>query len=625
MIGMVLIGVLGGAYVAFSQGYVSLAWMPDIPYVTPKPSAFLNSFFDSTDTTNNIEYGYRFSASVADRKNGAEPLFNSVNSNLPDSPIGTVLEPPVILKAIPADMALNGEMAMGVESNQTAAQAKFWLTMKGSFSGAGKAHQLDLEIRKTDDGLYGIINKLPALPANELFDLSKVQSQWIEIASGATMSGLLSTVQAQAENQNEALKKLLQEQETLVAKILDAKVFSITRPLPFLGKNIEGAKTNQYTVRLVPQNVPAAYRAVIEEFKRTNRDTGTLEDQLQEMEKPDNMALLKRLARNTRVDVWLEAETGYLRRVLMTINIVPPDAATNLKDKQVNVELEMTMGKINQPLNIETPSTALDLEEAMMMISGASQDEIKFEKQIKRVEQVRSAIYTYAANIGSHPESFDQLNTGLKERFAEYCPTKTEQSNTNTNINTNSSIGNMKSVTCKQLTDGINVTDIYTNEPYGYKSDKYGYSLTYQIKYFDGMDVADQSHYADGLNTATSNVISVEKNYESYMPAGPSYDKLDTDQDNISDDVEINIYHSDPNKADTDGDGLTDNEETQGWPTIIDPAGKIDSRLYLTDITKADTDGDGYNDKQEICNGYDPRGSGLLVLPLSKKPPSCST
>jgi hypothetical protein len=109
------------------------------------------------------------------------------------------------------------------------------------------------------------------------------------------------------------------------------------------------------------------------------------------------------------------------------------------------------------------------------------------------------------------------------------------------------------------------------------------------------------------------------------MPAGPSYDKLDTDQDNISDDVEINIYHSDPNKADTDGDGLTDNEETQGWPTIIDPAGKIDSRLYLTDITKADTDGDGYNDKQEICNGYDPRGSGLLVLPLSKKPPSCST
>ena len=58
----------------------------------------------------------------------------------------------------------------------------------------------------------------------------------------------------------------------------------------------------------------------------------------------------------------------------------------------------------------------------------------------------------------------------------------------------------------------------------------------------------------------------------------------DSDGDGISDDDEINIYHTNPNSNDTDGDGLLDGDEIK----------------YDTNATNPDTDGDGLKDGEEI-------------------------
>lgn len=52
--------------------------------------------------------------------------------------------------------------------------------------------------------------------------------------------------------------------------------------------------------------------------------------------------------------------------------------------------------------------------------------------------------------------------------------------------------------------------------------------------------------------------------------------------------------------TDSDGDGLTDFAEIN---------------IYNTDPNNPDTDGDGYLDGEEVKNGFNPRGEGLLVLP----------
>lgn len=74
---------------------------------------------------------------------------------------------------------------------------------------------------------------------------------------------------------------------------------------------------------------------------------------------------------------------------------------------------------------------------------------------------------------------------------------------------------------------------------------------------------------------------------------------IDTDGDGLTDEEEAQ-YGTDPKKADTDGDGLFDFEEIN---------------IYKTNPLNPDTDGDSYPDGLEVRNGYNPNGPGRLVNP----------
>ena len=83
--------------------------------------------------------------------------------------------------------------------------------------------------------------------------------------------------------------------------------------------------------------------------------------------------------------------------------------------------------------------------------------------------------------------------------------------------------------------------------------------------------------------------------------------KADTDSDGLSDGVETNTgtfvgvtnTGTDPKNSDTDGDGLADGVETKTGLLI-------DEGNTGTDPNNADTDGDGYTDGGEISGGTDP-------------------
>lgn len=79
-------------------------------------------------------------------------------------------------------------------------------------------------------------------------------------------------------------------------------------------------------------------------------------------------------------------------------------------------------------------------------------------------------------------------------------------------------------------------------------------------------------------------------------PSEPATVSVDTDQDGLLDSEEA-LAGTNPLKADTDGDCLSDTEEI---------------RTYKTNPLAPDTDGDTFTDGGEVKAGYDPNGPGKL-------------
>ncbi len=147
----------------------------------------------------------------------------------------------------------------------------------------------------------------------------------------------------------------------------------------------------------------------------------------------------------------------------------------------------------------------------------------------------------------------------------------------------------------------INLEDEYflvQNEPFILDaSDKVtseGGTVTYQWYYPNG------TLYPDNLggNTPILNLLGEESNaglwsLEVTDDGGTTSHyltliyKKDTDGDGLSDEDETYIYYTNPNNSDTDEDGLTDFDEVM---------------TYSTDPTSADTDNDGLGDSNEVIS-----------------------
>ncbi len=85
---------------------------------------------------------------------------------------------------------------------------------------------------------------------------------------------------------------------------------------------------------------------------------------------------------------------------------------------------------------------------------------------------------------------------------------------------------------------------------------------------------------------------------------------LDTDDDGLFDQEELDVFNTNPILPDTDGDGLSDAEEVNA---------------YGTDPVSPDTDGDGFSDGEEVSGGTDPNDAAdcadcgnplLLIIPM---------
>jgi hypothetical protein len=117
-----------------------------------------------------------------------------------------------------------------------------------------------------------------------------------------------------------------------------------------------------------------------------------------------------------------------------------------------------------------------------------------------------------------------------------------------------------------------------------------------------GAGFLDDSHFTVELTTLSQNEVR-------YLLTAVNMGDLSGNQ--ISDPVTA-LFHGTPpagdDFTDSDGDGLTDNEEQRGWRIIVVTAGGQEIERYMTsDPYNADTEGDGIPDGDEKAFGTDPR------------------
>lgn len=101
-------------------------------------------------------------------------------------------------------------------------------------------------------------------------------------------------------------------------------------------------------------------------------------------------------------------------------------------------------------------------------------------------------------------------------------------------------------------------------------------------------------------------------------------EQADADQDGVDDATE-KANGTNPNNADTDGDGLTDGEEATLFgtdPRVVDTDADglsdfDETKIWHTSPLTSDTDGDGFSDGTEVQHGYNPLGDGKLVVPAT--------
>ncbi len=206
-------------------------------------------------------------------------------------------------------------------------------------------------------------------------------------------------------------------------------------------------------------------------------------------------------------------------------------------------------------LSLEQPGPSDS--DAASLLSSTEPNALQFREQLSRLKRLRLlALDNYRTLTGSYPTTFDELRPVLTAE-ARRCATA----------------GTTSCIPYDSFArEGVNVTDVYTGQPFGYRREGDGYRLTYTMRYYLGIWTDEQQRYADGPNTATENVVSLEA-----PGAKPGDVAVDTDRDGLTDAAERTTYHTDP--------------------------------------MKRDTDGDGYDDGTEVRGGYNPNGSGTLPVP----------
>lgn len=572
------------------------------------------------------------------------------------------------------------------EQEGKATDAEFGV--RGNYTSGGTSFSGDVLIRKIGETAYFVVRQFPNL---FFFDTSAIKDKWVKLEKSDWEGNSFFPVADLpfSENDPAAEQKKAEEQVlTMLRTALDEKLIVLDRSQ---GKeDVEGTMAEHLRFRIDPTKASAFYEKIVAALSEQFGDLALIrmdEETKTFLASEQFQTFAVSAEESVSADLWVDSQTAFPVKFSVELLFTPGATIEKFASTQYLLTSSVSLKNINKDVKVEEPKDTISFDEAQRLMTGISVEQQQFDKQLSRVEAVRSALKIFITENGAHPslkalESFvqskkaqceaekdtgssqekarnaqrksdvAQIRTALalyyddeaqypatlspispsylatpladpttKEAY-EYllCPgnggyvvsaklegyasttyysldssgnTKTGEKlacPVVTNANTPGSASRSSETSCSSIQYSLaqfNTTDISTNAPYGYSLEGDDYKLTYEIRFFEGMQDYEKDRYVEGVNTATSKDVSLEKESKFEIQEIDGRSNANTNQ---------NTNTSPDPTTDTDQDGLTDVQE----------------ELYETDPAKADTDGDGFSDKMEIDNGYNPNGAGKL-------------
>ncbi|GEM_PF-3149916 len=596
VLGLVLV-LAGGTYVAARFGYITL------PFPLPgTANDVIVKSLDALYNTSASESTSEFSIEIAPRDSSIPTLFPSTSNTLSTSDnsgsIGLgnsrLASAGTMFELIPDNLSIIGSSTS--YSEKTAGTGKADATMKFKLLAGETNVDADLNIRLLEENVFVKINTLRGIPN---FDATDALGKWFT-ANVADAGNAARGFELIPENAN--ADKALKESRQTIEQVLDLaqKHQLFTTKKNFGKETIEGVSTRHTSHMLNPKQVVPFFEDLIATRKKAGQDVNGADDMVAEIKKTENLTVLENFSKALTVDLWYDGLGKMMKKIILTMVIVPPTESVKYKSSQFVLTFSTTLKSSGQKKALAAPTGAEPMEKLLLTpnpIDGSSNISSHDAQRKSDLAMIRTALALYYDDNNRYPAALQTLVPAYVAELSVDPVTKSAYEY---------EICEPSHFLLIAKLDGAG-GPWYVNDQGGPKRSTAVIACGTAI--ISNSNISLNTNVSLNTNTSLSNTNT-----------GTSYD---TDGDSISDVVETSLYHSDPNKIDTDGDGLEDGEEILGWITAIDPTGKFDSELYLTEIAVADTDGDGYSDLAELCNGYVPDGPGKMQTELNRRPKHC--
>lgn len=228
--------------------------------------------------------------------------------------------------------------------------------LSGQLALGGLAFTFAADLVKKAEVYFARIVEAPSLG---FFDLATLKGKWIRLSAEEAHPGTTRDPSATLLRQYQLIFRILKE-ESLIAVIEE---------LP--QEKTEDGALYHYEITLERARFAKFYRRLLEETKTEFGDESVVkfnEETLAYIESPEFPQFFEELQKNVRLELWVDAQSFYPRKISYALRLVPPDGFTKLRDKQYRFTLAVGLKDINVPFTVEVPPDSISVAEARALL-----------------------------------------------------------------------------------------------------------------------------------------------------------------------------------------------------------------------------------------------------------------